>query len=106
MTPAIRLSFLRKVPFLTPNADNNFIFIYSLDCNFVLNTVLNHFICNVNYMAWYAPPLPLQIQEVFQSAASTLAKLKCFDIGLKVFMFVGFEPKRKNWDLVERDCLS
>ena len=55
------------------------------------------------------PPIPLQIRYVFQrlrfSAASTLAKLKHFDIGLKVFIFTGFEPNRKNWDLVDRDCL-
>jgi hypothetical protein len=50
-------------------------------------------------MAWYAPH-PLQIRDVFQrlrfSAASTLAKLKRFDIGLKVFIFDGFEPNRKK----------
>ena len=55
------------------------------------------------------PNIPLQILDVFQrlkfSAAWTLAKLKRFDIGLKVFIFDGFEPNRKNWDLVDRDCL-
>jgi len=30
-----------------------------------------------------------------------LAKLKRFDIGLKVFIFDGFEPNRKNWDIVD-----
>jgi hypothetical protein len=51
----------------------------------------------------------IQIRDLFQrlkfSAAWTLAKLKRFDIGLKVFIFDVFEPNRKNWDLVDRDCL-
>jgi len=51
----------------------------------------------------------IQLRGLFQrlkfSAAGTLAKLKRFDIGLKVFIFDGFEPNRKNWDLVDRDCL-
>jgi len=51
----------------------------------------------------------MQLRGLFQrlkfSAAGTLAKLKRFDIGLKVFIFDGFEPNRKNWDLVDRDCL-
>ncbi len=54
------------------------------------------------------PNIPLQIRDLFQrlkhSAAWTLAKLKRFDIRLKVFIFDGFEPNRKNWDLVDRDC--
>ncbi len=55
------------------------------------------------------PNIPLQILDLFQrlkfSAVWTLAKLKRFDIGLKVFIFDVFEPNRKNWDLVDRDCL-
>ncbi len=49
------------------------------------------------------------MRYVFQrlkfSFASTLAKLKRFDIGLIVFIFIDFEPNRKNWDLVDRGCL-
>jgi len=78
----------------------------------ISETFLNHFICNVNYLprpqqqpSSSAPPIPFQIRYVFQrlkfSFASILAKLKRFDIGLKVTIFIDFELNRKKWDLVD-----